>query len=73
VTPAASLPRPCGAGESRLSNGALNNYGSTNLAIVRRMAIDILEHHLDNIFTARKMNKAAWSNDYMFSLFTPMR
>jgi hypothetical protein len=37
------------------------------------MAIDILEHHPDNISVGRKMNKAAWSKEYMFSLFTHMR
>jgi predicted transposase YbfD/YdcC len=54
-------------------NRTRKNYAPNNLAIVRRMAIDILEHHPDNISVGRKMNKAAWSKEYMFSLFTHMR
>ena len=54
-------------------NRTRKNYAPYNLAILRRMAIDILTHHPDNISIKRKMNKAAWSKDYMFSLFTHMR
>lgn len=54
-------------------NRTRKNYAPHNLAIFRRMAIDILHHHPDNISIGRKMNKAAWSKEYMFSLFTHMR
>jgi predicted transposase YbfD/YdcC len=44
-----------------------------NLAILRRMAIDILESHPENISVARKMKRASWSKDYLFNLFAHMR
>jgi predicted transposase YbfD/YdcC len=54
-------------------NRTRKNYAPHNLAIFRRMAIDILHHHPDNISISRKMKKAAWSKEYMLSLFTHMR
>lgn len=54
-------------------NRTRKNYAPYNLAILRRMAIDMLTHHPDNISIKRKMNKAAWSKDYLLSVFTHMR
>jgi predicted transposase YbfD/YdcC len=44
-----------------------------NLAIVRRMAIDVLESAPENISVARKMKRASWSKDYLFNLFAHLR
>jgi predicted transposase YbfD/YdcC len=44
-----------------------------NLAIIRRMAKDILESHPENVSVARKMKRASWSKDYLFNLFAHMR
>lgn len=44
-----------------------------NLAIIRRMAIDVLQSHPENISVARKMKRASWSKDYLFNLFAHMR
>lgn len=44
-----------------------------NLAIVRRIAKDILQSCPDNISVARKMKRASWSKEYLFGLFAHMR
>lgn len=44
-----------------------------NLAIIRRMAKDILASHPENISVARKMKRASWSKDYLFNLFAHLR
>jgi predicted transposase YbfD/YdcC len=49
------------------------DHGPNNLAIIRRMAIDILEKHPDKTSIGRKMSKAAWSHEYRCSLFTHMQ
>lgn len=49
------------------------DYGPQNLAIVRRVAIDILRAHPDNRSLARKMNLAAWKKEFFYELFAHMR
>jgi predicted transposase YbfD/YdcC len=49
------------------------NYGPQNLAVIRRMALDILRAHPDERSISRKMKRAAWSQEFFFELFTHMR
>jgi predicted transposase YbfD/YdcC len=49
------------------------NHAPHNLSIIRRIALDILRAHPDNISLTRKMQLASWSMKYLFSLFTHMR
>jgi predicted transposase YbfD/YdcC len=44
-----------------------------NLAIIRRMAVDLLESHPEKISVARKMKRASWSKNDLFNLFAHMR
>lgn len=49
------------------------DYGPQNLAVIRRMALDILRAHPMNRSIARKMKLATWSREFFFELFTHMR
>lgn len=49
------------------------NYGPHNLAVLRRIALDILRAHPDNRSVGRKMKLAAWSKSFFFELFTHLR
>jgi predicted transposase YbfD/YdcC len=49
------------------------DYGPQNLAVIRRIAIDILRAHPDNRSVGRKMNLAAWRQDFFFDLFAHLR
>jgi predicted transposase YbfD/YdcC len=49
------------------------NYGPQNLAVIRRMALDILRAHPIERSIARKMKLANWSREFFFQLFTHMR
>jgi predicted transposase YbfD/YdcC len=49
------------------------NYAPQNLAVLRRMALDILRAHPDKRSPARKMKLAAWRKDFLFELFAHMR
>jgi len=49
------------------------NYGPQNLAVFRRMALDILRAHPAERSISRKMKLAAWSREFFFELFTHMR
>jgi predicted transposase YbfD/YdcC len=49
------------------------NYGPQNLAILRRIALDILSAHPDKRSVGRKMKLAAWSKDFFFELFAHLR
>jgi predicted transposase YbfD/YdcC len=49
------------------------DYGPYNLAIIRRIAIDILRAHPDNRSVGRKMNLAAWKQEFFFDLFAHLR
>src|SRR5712671_1216761 len=49
------------------------NYGPQNLAVIRRIAFDILRAHPDNRSVGRKMNLAAWRQDFFFDLFAHLR
>jgi predicted transposase YbfD/YdcC len=49
------------------------NYGPQNLAVLRRIAIDILRAHPDNRSVGRKMKLAAWKKEFFFELFAHLR
>jgi predicted transposase YbfD/YdcC len=49
------------------------DHAPENLAVIRRIALNILNAHPDKISPARKQRKANWSKDYFFQLFTHMR
>jgi hypothetical protein len=49
------------------------NYGPQNLAVLRRIALDILRAHPDNRSVGRKMKLAAWNKSFFFELFTHLR
>src|SRR5258708_4696714 len=48
------------------------NYGPQNLAVIRRMALDILRAHPAERSIARKMKLATWSREFFFDLFAHM-
>jgi predicted transposase YbfD/YdcC len=49
------------------------NYAPQNLAVIRRIALDILRSHPDTRSIARKMKRALWRKDFFYELFTHMR
>jgi predicted transposase YbfD/YdcC len=49
------------------------NYAPQNLAVIRRMALDILRTHPIERSIARKMKLANWSKEFFFELFTHVR
>jgi len=49
------------------------NYGPGNLAVLRRVALDILRAHPDDRSVGRKMKLAAWKKEFFFELFAHMR
>jgi predicted transposase YbfD/YdcC len=49
------------------------DYGPQNLAVLRRIALDILRAHPDNRSVARKMKLAAWKKQFFFELFAYLR
>lgn len=49
------------------------NYAPQNLAVIRRLALDILRSHPDTRSIARKMKRAAWRKDFFFELFAHMQ
>jgi predicted transposase YbfD/YdcC len=49
------------------------NYGPQNLAVIRRIALDMLRTHPIERSIARKMKLAAWSKEFFFELFAHMR
>jgi predicted transposase YbfD/YdcC len=49
------------------------NYAPQNLAVLRRIALDILSAHPDKRSVGRKMKLAAWSKDFFFELFAHLR
>ena len=49
------------------------DYGPQNLAVLRRMGLDILRAHPDKRSLARKMKLAAWRKDFFYELFAHMR
>jgi predicted transposase YbfD/YdcC len=52
---------------------ARKNYAAENLAVIRRIAYDILQNHPSDKSIRRKMMQASWSKDFFFDLFTQMR
>lgn len=49
------------------------DYGPENLAVLRRLALNILRAHPDDMTPARKMKRAALDKVFFFQLFTHMR
>ncbi len=49
------------------------DYGPENLAVIRRMALDMLRAHPDKRSIRRKMNLARMSNTFFYELFAHMR
>lgn len=49
------------------------NYAPENLAVIRRLALNILNAHPDQRSTASKMRRARWNKDFFLSLFTHLR
>jgi predicted transposase YbfD/YdcC len=49
------------------------NYAPQNLAVLRRMVIDILRAHPDNRSVGRKMKLAAWKKEFFFELFAHLQ
>src|SRR6266851_5546248 len=49
------------------------DHGPQNLAVLRRIAIDILRAHPDNRSVGRKMKLAAWKKEFFFELFAHLR
>lgn len=49
------------------------NYGPQNLAVLRRIALDILRAHPDTRSIARKMKLAAWKKEFFYELFAHLR
>jgi predicted transposase YbfD/YdcC len=49
------------------------NFGPQNLAVVRRMALDILRSHPDQRSVGRKMKLAAWKKEFFYELFAHMQ
>lgn len=49
------------------------NYGPQNLAVLRRIALDILRAHPDTRSLARKMKLAAWKKEFFYDLFAHLR
>jgi predicted transposase YbfD/YdcC len=49
------------------------NYAPENLAVLRRIALDILRAHPENRSIARKMKLAAWKKEFFYDLFAYVR
>jgi predicted transposase YbfD/YdcC len=49
------------------------NHAPENLAVLRRLALNILSSHPDNKSISRKMKIASWRQDFFFELFAHMR
>jgi predicted transposase YbfD/YdcC len=49
------------------------DYGPENLAVLRRLALNVLRAHPNDIPPARKMRRAALDKDFFFELFAYMR
>ena len=49
------------------------DYGPENLAVIRRLAQNILRLHPSTASISSKMRRAMWSKDYFFEVFAHMR
>ena len=49
------------------------NYAPENLAVIRRLALNILNAHPDKRSTASKMRQAKWKQTYLLSLFAHLQ
>jgi predicted transposase YbfD/YdcC len=48
-------------------------HAAANLAFLRRMARDMLASHPEKVSLKRKMNRAAWSKEFLYNLFAYMQ
>ncbi len=55
------------------ANRARKDNGPENLAILRRLALNLLRAHPEQISMRRKMNAAAWDDTFLTSLLTQKR
>jgi predicted transposase YbfD/YdcC len=55
------------------SDRSRKDNAPANLAILRRLALNILRSSPDTTPLRRKIKRAAWAEDYLFSLFANMR
>jgi predicted transposase YbfD/YdcC len=49
------------------------DHGPENLAILRKLALNVLRSHPDKASLRRKVKKAGWDNGFLLSLFAHMR
>jgi predicted transposase YbfD/YdcC len=49
------------------------DHGPENLAIVRKLALNLLQCHPDKASIRRKVKRAGWDNSFLLSLFAHMR
>jgi len=49
------------------------DYAPQNIAVIRRMALDMLRAHPEKRSIARKMKLASWKKEFFFDLFAHMR
>jgi predicted transposase YbfD/YdcC len=49
------------------------DFAAQNLAVLRRIAIDILRAHPDNRSVGRKMKLAAWKKEFFYELFAHLQ
>jgi len=49
------------------------DYGPENLAVIRRLAQNILRMHPSDDSISRKMRRALWSKEFFFELFAHLR
>ena len=55
------------------ANRARKDAAPENLAILRRLALNFLRAHPEPISMRRKMNAAAWDDDFLLSILTQKR
>jgi predicted transposase YbfD/YdcC len=49
------------------------NHAPENLAVLRRLALNMLRAHPSDLSPGRKMKRASWDKDFFFELFAHMR
>ena len=58
-------------GENRARNR--KDHGPENLAILRKIALNLLQTHPEKQSIRRKIKRAGWQNSFLFSLLANMR
>jgi len=52
---------------------ARKDNAAQNIALLRRLALNVLQNDPFNASVRRKINRASWQEEYLFSLFAQMR